>query len=217
MTVSDPLVPSPGARPLAPALALVRSGRALPAPADDADALVAIRHATLERGTLRFAEWAAGIDGPLPSAFAAMPALRPLVIANGLRELDRFLNHLLDALAMRQGRPAPPERLSTSARLAVLRAPLGVPPADEARLRALGRTRDCLFFCAGVVRRGDLRGGRSMTIGWPVSGDPAGRLARVPVGQTIRVARAEIESVCRFYRRIGNALLAADARAASVA
>jgi hypothetical protein len=75
---------------------------------------------------------------------------------NVLRELDRFLNLLLDACAPllacdgHDGRTY--ARLRNAAKkLAMLRGVGGSGPARGDRLLAIGRVRDCLHHCAGRV------------------------------------------------------------------
>jgi hypothetical protein len=128
---------------------------------------------------------------------------RAKVIGNGLRELDRFLNLLIDAVSTAEGLPVRPGQRNTANKLSAYRAAKSLPNHDEARLRALGRSRDCLFHCSGRVRRGDHRGAMTMTVGWP-GYDVA--LDRVTVGRDLKVTRGDLDDVCLFYRRIAHDL-----------
>lgn len=138
---------------------------------------------------------------------------RAKVIGNGLRELDRFLNLLIDAASAARGLPVRPGQHNTANKLAAYRAAISLPHHDDMRLRALGRSRDCLFYCGGRVRRGDRRGGVTMTIGWPERPGHDAPLRRVIVGQELTVTRGDLDDVCRFYRRIALDLCGIDSAA----
>jgi hypothetical protein len=174
--------------------------------------------ATLDRATcflgtgLRSAErayddgaWRDGIEG----------RHRAKVIGNGLRELDRFLNLLIDEVAVVV---APPEidrarlarQRNTANKLRAIRGAMALASPDHDRLLAIGRSRDCLFHCAGVVRRGDSRSAPRMTAGWPASrGRP---LRSFAVGEPLAIDAAALHDVCRFYDRVAADLLAACER-----
>jgi hypothetical protein len=179
-----------------------------------------MRHAssTLFRGA---AFLGAGLRAPTAhNVESRSPAIvgryRAKVIGNGLRELDRFLNLLIDAASDAEGLPVRPGQRNTANKLAAYRAALALPNDDDRRLRALGRSRDCLFHCGGRVRRGDRRNGMTMTVGWP--GRP-GRdlpLDRVRIGQQLTVTRGDLDDVCRFYRHIAHELCSAVNRAPSI-
>ena len=132
--------------------------------------------------------------------------VRARFVANCLRELDRFLHGLLDELAAAAGHIVREGQRNTANKL----RDYGVHPltarADEARLRALGRSSACLVHCNGVVRRADVSGGTVMTAGWHGAGDA---LRRYPLGTRITPGRAEIVDVCRFYARLGDQLMLA--------
>jgi hypothetical protein len=134
---------------------------------------------------------------------------RAKVIGNGLRELDRFLNLLIDAASDAQGLPVRPGQRNTANKLAAYRAAMALPNHDDRRLRALGRSRDCLFHCGGRVRRGDRRDAMTMTVGWPERLGCDAPLDRVTIGQELTVTRGNLDDVCRFYRRIARDLCGA--------
>lgn len=163
-------------------------------------------HATLDRGA-RFLS--AGLrpqqDAP-PGAIAGQ--YRVKVIGNGLRELDRFLNLLLDEASLRIGFPALPGQRNTANKLRQFRTAIGIDrEADLARLHALARSRDCLFYSGGIVTRGDLRGGPSMTVGW--SGpDLAKGLRRFAVGEELEVTAADLAGICAFYEALAAEVVA---------
>ena len=54
---------------------------------------------------------------------------------------------------------------NTANKLRSLYAAMGQQSPDHARLRALGRCRDCLYYCNGVATRSDTRHGATMTLG----------------------------------------------------
>lgn len=110
------------------------------------------------------------------------------VIANSLRELDRFLSVLIDAVA-RDARPAGLDhraferQRNTPNKLRLIHATLGMPSPDQDRLRAIGRTRERLFHDARAARAGRRAGG-----------DP--------------MPPADLGAICRLYRRIADELVA---------
>ena len=162
--------------------------------------------AALCRGSNFFAAWLWSSDTDAVRAPSLTSEHRSKVIANGLRELDRFLNILIDEVSLGHSLPARPGQRNTANKLRNLRDALGLPHEDHERLLALGRSRECLFHCGGRVSRGDNRQSRALTLGWS-KGEGAGRaLTRVPVGSAIVVSRADIESVCHFYRRLAEDL-----------
>ncbi|SNS85312.1 hypothetical protein SAMN06295912_11957 [Sphingomonas laterariae] len=148
----------------------------------------------------------AGNDNPP----AIAGRLRHKVIGNGLRELDRFLSVLIDEVAMLM----PPDDIdavrvgrqrNTANKLRTLHTALGRSSPDHDRLRALGRSRDCLFYCDGVVTRSDRRHGTMMTIGWPCGENQVGGL--IAVGERLVITPADLASVCGFYDRLGGDLV----------
>jgi hypothetical protein len=134
------------------------------------------------------------------------------MIGNGMRELDRFLSLLLDAIATLRVRDfAETVRFDTIRNTAnkfdLLSLRLAWPLPDRPRLLALGRCRDCLLFTAGLVRRADVRGSASMTLGWPGARDHADAATSLPLGVTLRLTAADIASVCRFYEQVADDLV----------
>ncbi len=167
-----------------------------------ADGEIARAHATLERGAL-FLGQGLGRDDGVPRAIAGR--YRAKVIGNGLRELDRFLLLLVRALAVAHGTALPDREHNTANMVGRLRQALGVANPDRARLLALGRTRDCLFHCGGLVRRGDARNGGVMTIGWHGAG--GGALLRVAIGEFLDPSADELFDICLYYRTLAARLL----------
>jgi hypothetical protein len=159
-------------------------------------------HATLRRGSHFLG---LGLGGPGAAQRAIKGRYRAKVIGNGLRELDRFLNHLVAEAAQCRGIALPDSERNTANKLARLRRALRVPNPDHARLVALAHSRNCLFHCGGAVRRGDRQDDTAMTIGWHGEG---GALRRVAVGGELAVSAADLAEVCRFYRDIADRLLA---------
>lgn len=157
-------------------------------------------HVTLERGAQFLGR---GLDAGAARTIAG--PYRAKVIGNGLRELDRFLQLLVLAIAAARGIALPEQERHTANLVARLREALGVADPDRARLLALGRTRDCLFHCGGLVRRGDARGGAVMTIGWHGAG--GGTLLRVAVGERLDPSARELLDICLYYRALAARLL----------
>ncbi len=157
-------------------------------------------HATLQRGA-DFLAQGLSREGARP---AITGRYRARVLGNGLRELDRFLSLLIDALAGACGIALPAGERETANKLASLRAMTGAPHDDHARLTALARSRDCLFHCEGLVRRGDRRGDASMTVGWPMREGAV--LPRVAIGERLSLSGAELDEICGYYRAIAAQL-----------
>ncbi|MET0307494.1 MAG: hypothetical protein ABW023_02205 [Sphingomonas sp.] len=128
---------------------------------------------------------------------------RAKVIGNGLRELDRFLNVLIGELARSCGVTLTRGQDNTANKLHSLRRAMGTLDPDHARLRAFGRTRECLFHCAGMVGRGDARDGAMLTTGWR---EPRG-LRRVAVGTELIVSAGDIADACDYYEALASQLL----------
>jgi hypothetical protein len=139
----------------------------------------------------------------MPRAIAGR--YRAKVIGNGMRELDGFLSVLVQALAGAHGIRLPERERNTANKVARLRRTLGVPDPDRAQLLALGRTRDCLFHCGGLVRRPDARGGKVMTLGWHGAGGQA--LRRVALGERLEPSARDLRELCDYYRALAGRLL----------
>ncbi|WP_375270270.1 hypothetical protein [Sphingomonas sp.] len=146
------------------------------------------------------------LAAPWPTGSAA--GVRARYVANCLRELDTFLKGLLDQVA-----PSPPDRprrhnaanrvhdvaYRTPTRAAALPA-IAILADDVARLRALGRSRACLWHCHGLVRRPDSGGGAWMTAGWhaPASAD----LRRYALGDHLAPSGRDLIGVGSFYHQL---------------
>lgn len=130
---------------------------------------------------------------------------RAKVIGNGLRELDRFLCHFVQALAEARGIAMREEGRNTANKVTQLRGQLGLPDPDRARLVALARTRNCLFHCSGLVERPDMRGGSTMTIAWYGAGGRA--LRRAALGERLEVSAPELLEICLYYQALAGRLL----------
>ena len=144
-------------------------------------------------------------SAPDPSGPARQRWLRARVTANALRELDRFLNLLVDATAHRAGVATRLDQRHTPNKLAALRRSLGMADQDHDQLLSVGRVRDCLFHCAGLVRRADHRHGQQLTLAWRRS-DPHAT-ATVALGGRLALTARDLLAICRLYRRVGTALL----------
>lgn len=133
------------------------------------------------------------------------------MIGNGLRELDRFLSILLDEIAAEAGWSAedlvPLARIrNTPNKLEAVCLRMNIDIGQDVRLRALGRCRDALFHCGGLVRRGDHRHAETLTLGWPRDSlQAAPRVLRM--GERLSVSPADLAWICAFYVSIGDNLL----------
>lgn len=133
------------------------------------------------------------------------------VIGNGLRELDRFLSVLLDELGIAAGWAMADigslARIrNTPNKLETICLRMNIEGQHDVRLRALGRCRDALFHCDGVVRRGDCRHTQTLTRGWP-SETLGGVSPMLRIGERLVVSPADLAWICAFYVRIGDSLL----------
>jgi hypothetical protein len=143
---------------------------------------------------------------------------RSRVIGNGLRELDRFLNVLLDEVAAATGWVrADLQRLgrqrNTANKLGAVYGATTLPPDLLPRLRALARNRDCLFYNDGWVRRGDTRAASAMTTGWPAPSGEDG--LAIALGERLFVCEDTLAWICDLYRRIADDLIRDICNAAS--
>ena len=167
-----------------------------------ADAYLAIRRgaSAFERG------WypGVGLAGRLSGE-----QLRCRVIGNSLRELDRFLNMLIDETLVACARPSARTIRNTANKLTAVRSHEPGPMRDHARLMALGRSRTCLLYMSGHVSRGDRSGDTLLTIGWwHESADPETRtLRRVAVGDRLRLSDGEVAEAGAYYVAIADSLI----------
>ena len=131
---------------------------------------------------------------------------RARVIGNGLRELDRFLNILLDETMTSHGLKARPDQRNTANKWSHFNNWRGAPPSHERRLRALGPSRNCLFYCAGRINRGDSCMTPIFTAGWPASPQCESTLRRFRVGERLEISATNLAETCAFYRMIATDL-----------
>lgn len=206
------------------ALPVVRAPFVIPRiPADPARAdglRTSVRLATLYRGAHFLAGGCRppGCSGPT----AVTGPHRAKVIGNSLRELDRFLNLLADEVGQAMLLPprahqAARHEHNTANKIRSLRHSRGLCSPDHDRLRALGRSRDCMFHCDGLVRRGDGPDSGYLTLGWT---DGAGAkadtaapfvprpLLRADVGERIEVSSLSLIDVGQFYLGAARSLIA---------
>lgn len=161
-------------------------------------------HETLMRGT---GFLSAGLAGDVhDGGNAPRNPCRARVLGNGLRELDRFLNVLIDARARTHAVAMPKGQHNTANKLRQLRDALHQPDPDRRRLHALGRSRACLFYCAGIVRRADVPGGGTMTTGWWDRPGEGRVLRQLALGQALHVTPDDLSDVCAFYEQIAGSL-----------
>ncbi|WP_019832693.1 hypothetical protein [Sphingomonas sp. PR090111-T3T-6A] len=154
--------------------------------------------------------FASGRDSP---GINSVPPRYPSKVAgNGLRELDRFLNILLDEVAAEAGWSAEDLLLlarirNTPNKLEKVCLRMNIEAGHDVPLRALGRCRDTLFHCGGVVRRGDDRDAQTLTLGWP--NGLGGTVAHVlRIGDQLSLSPADLAWISRFYIHIGDLLRA---------
>lgn len=157
---------------------------------------------TLCRGAVVFAKWRDTRGRQSTEAHI----LRSKVTGNGLRELDRFLNLLIDETARIHDIPALPDQRNTAVRLRQLRAVSTVVQDDHDRLIALGRSRYCLFHCNGIARHGDAYDPATMLLGWPDRPGADQPLRRVPLGHRFALGPDNLESVGLFYMRLARTI-----------
>jgi hypothetical protein len=187
-----------------PALAPPRSRVVVALPSTERERATTL----LLRGAHRLDQLAneGALADPWPSGDAA--GVRARYVANCLRELDTFLKGLLDHTA-----PPPPgrprrhnaaNRVHDVARRTSGRADIAgrdtIVAADVVRLRALGRSRACLWHCHGLVRRADQNSGAWMTAGWhaPASSE----LRRYALGERLAPVGRDLVGVAHFYHQL---------------
>jgi hypothetical protein len=156
---------------------------------------------TLRRGAEVFAQW--------PHTRRKQPqithSLQSKAIANGLRELDRFLNLLVDAAFRERGEFDNPNQWNTANKLQRFRRDAVGAEDDIGRLVALGRSRNSLFHCGGVARHQDRDDPRLMTLGWTAC--PGSPLTRISLGGLIVLGSSDFECVGQFYRGLAESVV----------
>ena len=128
------------------------------------------------------------------------------MIGNSLRELDRFLNVLIDEVAAAiepsgLDRVAFAQQRNTANKLRTIRTVMALPSPDDRRLRAIGRDRDCLFHCAEIRRYGDRRTARQTAM----------LPRRLAHAERLTPDLHQLRDYCRLYDRIVAELVAACA------
>lgn len=136
--------------------------------------------------------------------------VRARVQANALAELDRFLHVLLDEVTRADGRHPTDAQRNTPNKLRDWPGGLPARSAGYARLRALGRTRACLFHCGGIVRSGDRPGAEWMTAGWSAGPARPDELRRYALGERLLPSSGDLAQVCDFYDRIARDIMGID-------
>ncbi|MHA6721179.1 hypothetical protein ACX40Y_17230 [Sphingomonas sp. RS6] len=166
------------------------------------------RAAELDRAYRTLCRGARFVAGPMGQAATRPESVVPIShqhrskwIGNGLRELDRFLHHLLDAFAHAHGLGTAPAQRNGANKLRALHAALGRGGDDYARLLALGSTRACLFRCDGILRS------RAMAAACWIG---LGRAGTPPVpdsGMMLVVVPMDLQGVGQFYQRLADDLV----------
>lgn len=161
---------------------------------------------TLLRGTVHVDTHVSAIwEKPEGGCCTRRSWLRARVTANALRELDRFLNLLIDAAAEHAGLRARAGQRHTPNKLSALQSDLGAPGMHHEVLRSIGRVRDCLFHCGGLVRGPDHRHSNVLTLAWRAGS--ARQRATLAVGDRIDLTAADVLTICALYRRIAAELV----------
>jgi len=122
-------------------------------------------------------------------------------IGNGLRELDRFLHHLLDAVAHAHGLGAAPGQRNSANKLRALHAALGHGEDDHGRLVGLGGTRACLFHFDGILR------GHAMAAACWTGLGRSGTAPAPETGTMLVILPADLQCVAHFYRGLADDLV----------
>jgi hypothetical protein len=138
-------------------------------------------------------------DDPVPGG-RLTGRYRARLLGNQLRELDRFLNILIDEVASSRGVASRVGERNTANKLARFRRTLALDDPDHARLIALGRARECLFHCRGQVGRT----ATGLTVGWPGEAP-----RRFEAGEELTMSPQDLAGIGGFYLDIADGLLAA--------
>jgi hypothetical protein len=80
----------------------------------------------------------------------------------------------------------------------------GLPATSVVQLRALGRNRACLYYCDGVVHRGDDRATPTMSKGWHITTDGSTWIA---LGCRLEVGAEDLKSISHLYESIAERLV----------
>ena len=135
------------------------------------------------------------------------------VIANGLRELDRFLNILADAVAAALKLP-PLEQAklsrqrNTANKLRQVHEYLGLSSPHHERLLAIGRYRNCLFYRGGAIDPGVTP--QRFPISEPAPSHESGANGYALIADDrLVIDMHDITDMCRFYVSLGDALVSA--------
>lgn len=160
---------------------------------------------TLSRGT-RFLERLAtrsSLAEPWPDG--ERRRLRAVFIGNCLRELDLFLLTLMNDVEQAVQLTPLPARRNSANRLGRIAAGRWDSIDDQIRLRALGRSRACLSYCRGTVRRADVPNGMWLTAGW--SDHRSGDLQRYRMGDYLTPSGADLKDVGVYYRLLAERMV----------
>jgi hypothetical protein len=166
------------------------------------------RAAELDRAYRTLCRGARFVAGPMGQAATGPERAVPIShrhrskwIGNGLRELDRFLHHLLDAVANAHGLGAAPGQRNSANKLRALHAALGHGEDDHGRLVGLGGTRACLFHFDGI-----LRGPAMAAACWTGLGR-SGTAPAPETGTMLVILPADLQCVAHFYRGLADDLV----------
>lgn len=140
--------------------------------------------------------------------------MRVKVLANSLRELDRLLSLLIDEAALfvaPEGfdHAAFARLRNTPNKLSRLHVALALPPSRHERLRAVGRSRNCLFHCGGVVMRGSGIDGSNISQKMPEIDYENHASGQFRIGDDLIVSVDDLQNVCALYDQIGFQLIEA--------
>ena len=127
------------------------------------------------------------------------------VVGNGLRELDRFLCLLLDEAV---GGISPPtfdraafgRQRNAANKLRAFHRIAGLDAPDGERLRAIGRVRDCLHHCRGIVHDEAVHADLHFASATPASD----RMSDTP---RLSISFDALARICQFYGETGTGLM----------
>ncbi|MGE4431201.1 MAG: hypothetical protein AB7E05_10730 [Sphingobium sp.] len=175
------------------------AGRAVPISV----APISVAYATLNAGCAFF-EQRADEQPVSDGGWAHIAHAR--MTGNRLRELDRFLSVLIEAVASglddRGHDRAGLARLRNTARkLRLVEDMTGAASGADARLRAIGRVTACLHHCTGRIHADSIHEDVRIAGGVAVAGSFSGGSGR------LRIEPQTILAICAFYRDMGDWML----------
>lgn len=131
-------------------------------------------------------------------------ATRPRLIGNWFSELNTLLHIALGDAADLRGMRLSSRPSHTAVKLGRVMPDWSAEADDNCRIRALAKSTSCLRYNRGVASYPDIRGCRSMTLGWR---GPTGTALRVvSLGANVIPDVANIREVGSFYEALAGRL-----------